>query len=252
MGASVTVLNIAFATFTQQLVSLETLAIANGTPKSFARCRQYYQSTTVDSSTRGAIIAASFKGNDASPLTPQCPTGNCTFPHSIPTMAICGGCTDVAAQLDNQATCDWSLPDDKLETVGKPCIYNLPNGHSLEFLPANSVDARPGPFAVSTPDELSWGHLSGLIATGVLADTCRSGTQSISQAVLPSPAITVPNNQTHHLSPTTNHRLSMQRSSRLLESLRMSQSPYFTVATQPMGHYRNCMPMSVLCGGVCN
>lgn len=63
-------------------------------------------------------------------------------------MAICGSCTDVTNRLDNRDTCDWSLPDDKIDTVGVPCIYKLPNGPSLEFLPANSVDARPGPFAI--------------------------------------------------------------------------------------------------------
>lgn len=63
-------------------------------------------------------------------------------------MAICGSCTDVTDRLDNADTCDWALPNDETETVGKPCVYSLPTGPSLEFLPANSVNARPGPFAI--------------------------------------------------------------------------------------------------------
>ena len=127
-------------------MSLETLDAANGTARPFPQCRQYDATSVVDSSTKAAIIASSVQGNNAVPLQPQCPTGNCTFPHNIPTLAICGSCTDVTDRLDNGNTCDWSLSANKPE--GKPCVYKLPNGPSLEFLPAHSVDTRPGPFAI--------------------------------------------------------------------------------------------------------
>ena len=136
------------ATFTQQPVSLEALDVSNETAKPFARSQQFQAVSVVSSSTKAVIIASSVQGNNAVPLQPHCPTGNCTFSHQITTMTVCGSCTDATSRLDNRDTCDWSIPTEEIEAVGEPCVYNLPYGPSLGSLPVNSVDARPGPFAL--------------------------------------------------------------------------------------------------------
>ncbi len=88
------------------------------------------QEQLLNFSTVATIVGAGLQGNNAPPLAPGCPTGNCTRtqatartlvdqlltdrsaaePKSIPTLAMCGGCTDVTHKLDRQGTCDWDLP----------------------------------------------------------------------------------------------------------------------------------------------
>lgn len=158
VGAVVTILNLAFATFTQQLISTEVLNKKIATAKPFPRS-QSYQPTALSSSgftysggtpdlldfrTVSAIIGAGLQSNNALPLVPNCQTGNCTYPKPVPTLAMCGGCTDVTDKLDNQGTCEWNTPpcykSNSLDcgAAGKPCTYSLPTGPSLIFQPGDN------------------------------------------------------------------------------------------------------------------
>jgi hypothetical protein len=156
VGAVVTVFNLAFATFTQQLISTEIFNVKVGTARPFARSESYspaiqnnaydneQQPGYLDYRTVAAIIGAGMQGNNALPLAPKCQTDNCTYPTMVPTLAVCGGCTNVTDKLDNQGTCEWTNPpcNKSITTdcgaAGKPCTYSLPTGPSLTFQPGIS------------------------------------------------------------------------------------------------------------------
>ena len=141
-----TLLSLGFAAFTQQLISTELLPnnyVAYVQP--FPRSRDFsapnrFLENFVDYQTQSTIIAAGLQGNNAAPFQVSCESGNCTYPTNIPTLSVCGSCTDVSDQLDNRKMCNWSVPNCKegeypCEAKGNVCKYSLPNGHSLRFQP---------------------------------------------------------------------------------------------------------------------
>ncbi|KAI1752666.1 hypothetical protein F4782DRAFT_111028 [Xylaria castorea] len=164
LGAIVTILNLAFATFTQQLIISEVHNMRDTTTiaKPFPRTQRYASivmkdgvelgvpSYQVDFSTLSTIIGAGL-GNIAQPLQAQCPSGDCTYLTEIPSIAIDGSCTEVTDQLDNKGSCSWELPpcnkttpdgfesDDLCGAVGKPCKYSLPTGPTLSFQPGYNI-----------------------------------------------------------------------------------------------------------------
>ncbi|KAI0857458.1 hypothetical protein F4860DRAFT_489307 [Xylaria cubensis] len=165
LGAIVTILNLAFATFTQQLITSEVHSMRDTTTtaKPFPRSQRYASivmkdgvelgvpSYQVDFSTLSTIIGAGL-GNIAPDLQAQCPPGaDCTYLKDIPSIAIDGSCTDVTDHLDNRGSCSWELPpcnkttsdgfqsDDLCGAVGKPCKYSLPTGPTLTFQPGYNI-----------------------------------------------------------------------------------------------------------------
>ncbi|KAI1740461.1 hypothetical protein F4680DRAFT_448216 [Xylaria scruposa] len=164
LGAVVTILNLAFATFTQQLITSEMHSTRDMTTiaKPFPRSQRYASmilkngvengvpSYQVDFSTLSTIIGAGL-GNIAQPLQVQCPSRDCTYLTEIPSIAIDGSCTDVTDQLDNKGSCSWEMPpcnkttpegfgsEDLCGAVGKPCKYSLPTGPSLTFQPGYNI-----------------------------------------------------------------------------------------------------------------
>ncbi|KAI0468505.1 hypothetical protein F4859DRAFT_205760 [Xylaria cf. heliscus] len=173
LGAIVTILNLAFATFTQQLITSEVHNTNDSTAvaKPFPRSQRYVSIKipigvedglspySVDFSTLSAIIGAGL-GNIAQPLQAQCPSGDCTYRQEIPSLAIAGSCTDVTDHLDNKGTCSWDLPPCNLTTdsgvgsdllcgaVGKPCKYSLPTGPTLTFQPGHNATKANDIFAI--------------------------------------------------------------------------------------------------------
>ena len=144
MGAIVTLLNLAFLSFTQQLISTErVLSPYTDFVQPFPRSRTYSAPTlsannSVDYGTKSAIIAASLQGDNAAPFQLSCSSGNCTYQYNIPTLALCGGCTNITDQLDNRGTCNWTVPvcpdsTTQCTVKGNVCAYKLPNGHELLF-----------------------------------------------------------------------------------------------------------------------
>ncbi|KAJ9606319.1 hypothetical protein H2200_009280 [Cladophialophora chaetospira] len=142
LGALVTVLNLGFATFTQQLITTEFQLPEVGTAAAFPRC-EVYDAYQLNLSTVAAVVQAGLLGDNAPTLAPGCPTGNCTYSKSIPTVGLCGGCTEVTHRLSRQDSCSWKLPacekenELECEALGPPCTYTLPNGPRLDFQPGS-------------------------------------------------------------------------------------------------------------------
>lgn len=89
LGAIATLLNLAFATFTQQLITTEYKNKDVGSAKPFATSQRFNVVTPggatlsedeqlTDFSTVAAIVGAGLQGNNALPFAPECSTGNCT------------------------------------------------------------------------------------------------------------------------------------------------------------------------------
>ncbi|KAI0868671.1 hypothetical protein GGS24DRAFT_481657 [Hypoxylon argillaceum] len=187
LGAIVTILSLAFATFTQQLIITEPRVTRDmaAVAKPFARTQRYavieagfgveddITPYSVDYSTLSAILGAGLQGNNALPLQVQCPSGTCTYPTDIPSLAISGSCTDVTDKLDNQGSCKWVLPpcDETTSSgtvltgtcgaVGDPCTYSLPTGPTLTF--------QPGYNATKTNDINAIWNVTNLVGTGSFA-----------------------------------------------------------------------------------
>ncbi|KAI1115443.1 hypothetical protein F5Y14DRAFT_410596 [Nemania sp. NC0429] len=173
LGAIVTILNLAFATFTQQLITSEVRNTRDPTAvaRPFPRTQRYgalnalsgvgqgVSPYSVDFSTLSAIIGAGL-GNTAQPLQAQCPSKDCTYPIEIPSLVIDSSCTDVTDQLDNKGSCRWELPPCNDTTpdgfqevgfcgaVGKPCKYSLPTGPTLTFQPGHNSEKASDIFAI--------------------------------------------------------------------------------------------------------
>ena len=178
LGAIVTILNLAFATFTQNLIAPAThntrdvAAIA----RPFPRSQRYVANSeagiggipkSVDISTLSAIIAAGLQGNNAQPLQAQCPSGNCTYPSGIPSLAVSGSCTDVTSHLDNKGTCTYTTPpcnislsngdqdDFNCGPSGEPCKYSLPTGSTLTFQPGYNTGKEAHLYSIWNATDLT-------------------------------------------------------------------------------------------------
>jgi hypothetical protein len=174
LGAIVTILNLAFATFTQQLITSEVRSTRDMTAVAtpFARSHRYrainLEGTfedgeplfSVDFLTLSAIIGSGLQGNNAQPLQVKCPSGDCRYPTDIPSLAISGSCTDVTDHLDNKGSCKWEVPPCNKTTpdgdssaglcgaVGEPCKYRLPTGPSLTFQPGHNATISNDIFSI--------------------------------------------------------------------------------------------------------
>ncbi|KAI0444888.1 hypothetical protein F4803DRAFT_510202 [Xylaria telfairii] len=235
LGAMVTILSLAFATFTQQLITSEVHNVIDTTAsaKPFPRSQRYaalemetgiedgVNPYSVDFSTLSAIIGAGL-GNVAQPLQAHCPSGDCTYPTDIPSLAVTGSCTDVTDQLDNKGSCSWELPScnktgpdgfgssELCGAVGKPCNYKLPTGPTLTFQPGYNAaivndlfaiwnatnlagtDGSFGPYHPAVPsiayNDTSRPYIMKFAAIGLppsVADPYINGSQGVSAATLP-------------------------------------------------------------------
>ncbi len=173
LGAIATLLNLAFAAFTQQLIST-TLKDSSFTDFSqpFPRTLTYqgkdaFFGSRVDYATRSTIIAAGLQGDNALPFQLSCQTGNCTYMSNIPTLAMCGGCTDVTHHLNNSRGCDWTIPDcqgtGQCRVKGSVCPYSLPNGASLRFQPGMGPERDRGLWAVWNATNINYAVYDALV-----------------------------------------------------------------------------------------
>jgi hypothetical protein len=80
-----------------------------------------------------AAIANGIYYTDIPDLTAYCQTGNCTWPR-IPSLAMCGGCTNVTDALNK--TCQAGGPG------YQACNYTLPSGTSFTY---SWIDGRGPP-----------------------------------------------------------------------------------------------------------
>ncbi|KAI0973611.1 hypothetical protein F4678DRAFT_406196 [Xylaria arbuscula] len=178
LGAIVTILNLAFATFTQNLIAPETLKMKDPTllAQPFARSQRYVANSengiggtqkSVDISTLATIIAAGLQGNNAQPLKAQCPSGSCTYPTGIPSLAVVGSCTDVTSHLDHKGTCTYTTPPCNITTddgdyddflcgpSGDPCTYSLPTGPFLKFQPGYDTGKEADLYSIWNATDLA-------------------------------------------------------------------------------------------------
>jgi hypothetical protein len=122
IGALITILALAFDTFSQQVITIGFRNVEDPTYKNLANVLRS-QSITVENAVNEfpikAAIANGIYNSDISDLTAYCPTGNCTWPR-IPTLGMCGGCTNVTDAL--KKTCQAGGPG------YQACNYTLPSG----------------------------------------------------------------------------------------------------------------------------
>jgi hypothetical protein len=122
IGALITILALAFDTFSQQVITVDFRNVEDPTYKNLAtvlRSQSITVENTVNEFPIKAVIANGIYNSDISDLTAYCPTGNCTWPR-IPTLGMCGGCTNVTDAL--KKTCQAGGPGYQAYN------YTLPSG----------------------------------------------------------------------------------------------------------------------------
>ena len=176
LGALLMVLSLGFDTFSQQVLSFKFRSVASISPNhsaSFPRSEilgpqdvvglDDLTALGVTNNTIGvpagipgradvpqvlntatlAIRATVLNGilaGDVSDLPVHCSTGNCTWP-TIPTLGMCGGCTDVTANLTK--ACGHKGRENATDTIldydETYCNYSLPSGTNFTSSRANGV-----------------------------------------------------------------------------------------------------------------
>lgn len=135
-GALLTLGSLSIGTFTQQLISIENLAVQD--PKSPLRPGNiprtvFWNDTGI---TRGQIglstplnaLSPAYQGviaETAVPAQPTCLTGNCTYP-ATPSLGICGACTALSYQ---KTACNSTNSG-----LGPHCNYTTATGKSYTLL----------------------------------------------------------------------------------------------------------------------
>ncbi|KAI9051366.1 hypothetical protein LZ554_004413 [Drepanopeziza brunnea f. sp. 'monogermtubi'] len=122
IGAILTILALAFDTFTQQVVSLADRSITTGDPALYSAGevpRSTYENGYDHGSTLSSYIpnlntrAAIYNGIlalDIQPVAIPCSTGNCTWP-IVPSLAVCGECSASSFTTSCNATfCNYTMP----------------------------------------------------------------------------------------------------------------------------------------------
>jgi hypothetical protein len=94
----------------------------------------------------GAIFAGVYNWNANYQVQPFCTTGNCTFPDTYTSLAVCSGCHDVTSELRTSCAtgnfthtgCLDSDGDCEAPTLVEHtyCNYTLPNGLEMSGLPS--------------------------------------------------------------------------------------------------------------------
>lgn len=122
LGALVTILALGFDTFAQNILGLENRPAHHlgGLVGSIPRSEIYNASNAADSYRNynpnfdlTAAISNGLLGGSIPIPSPDCFTGNCTWP-VVPSLAMCGGCVNVTESLARDCSrkyCNYSLPD---------------------------------------------------------------------------------------------------------------------------------------------
>ncbi|KAI0471148.1 hypothetical protein F4859DRAFT_505064 [Xylaria cf. heliscus] len=106
LGAALTILALAFSTFSQQLVTFETNNALGGASTPMASVPRSTYVNTVNGyggsfnpshSTKLAIYNG-FMSSTIDYPSANCPTGNCTWP-IIPTIGVCGACVNLTSEI---------------------------------------------------------------------------------------------------------------------------------------------------------
>ena len=135
VGAVLIVLLLAFDTFSQQILQIKFRSVISTSPDAtgaFNRSESYLLTPKVEQNLTGvpdidySMKAGTFNalfGSKIADLPIYCPTGNCTWP-IIPTLGMCGGCTNVTDRLTTVCGED----DD-----GTECNSTLPSGTTFSY-----------------------------------------------------------------------------------------------------------------------
>ncbi|KAF2148687.1 hypothetical protein K461DRAFT_282159 [Myriangium duriaei CBS 260.36] len=147
LGCMITILAMAYGTFTQQLIGFDFLPTLNATALGNIPRAEVYDSprSVISGGSAGAglpidLIRATYNGilaNDTQPLAAVCPSGNCTWPLT-PSLAICGGCRKSTFTITHcsQFYCSYSLPmsgpvelgtTEMLQTKATGFVATMPN-----------------------------------------------------------------------------------------------------------------------------
>ena len=158
IGAILTLLALAFDTFSQQVLSVRFNEVldASSYPPTFVRNERYGREhdtkgptgahkADVDLPMKAAIMNGILAANIAD-LPVTCATGNCTWP-IIPTLGVCGGCTNVTSNITSDCPEPWS-------TFSTDCTWSLPSGTS----------------SISHPLKHDYPRKSFLVANGMRGD----------------------------------------------------------------------------------
>nr|KAK5444628.1 hypothetical protein LTR18_004332 [Exophiala xenobiotica] len=120
-GALVTILSLAFGTFTQQLISYSMYPIpsshADLLPGNIPQAETWQNFTGNPAEgamsiplTMKAAIYNGMLSEGVQPITATCPTGNCTWPVT-PSLAVCGECSSSSYQTScNRTECTYTMP----------------------------------------------------------------------------------------------------------------------------------------------
>lgn len=128
-GSLIVVVSLAFGAFTQQLISIENVAVAKASPSvslpgNLPRSNTWISWTGNPAedawSTTLSMKAATYNGilaEDIAPAIASCSTGNCTWPLT-PSLAVCGECHHVSYRTSCNATiCNYTLPSGTEATI---------------------------------------------------------------------------------------------------------------------------------------
>ncbi|ETI21102.1 hypothetical protein G647_07446 [Cladophialophora carrionii CBS 160.54] len=153
LGAITTIRLLGFDTFAQQILAIrfrdDVAPYQSGLPvvaRSECYDPSHFITQTSDYPTVGDLKLKSdvyngIMNQNQTQLPLTCSTGNCTWP-VIPTVAVCGACVDLTANITEQCSDDC-------------CNYTLPNGASLDGrisdIPLSELTARRNFFRLWSP-----------------------------------------------------------------------------------------------------
>ncbi|KAI1161775.1 hypothetical protein F5B18DRAFT_662904 [Nemania serpens] len=152
LGAALTILALAFSTFSQQLVTFETKNVIGGLGLGVELAQRAYvpRSTYVNTvngysnsfnpthSTKLAIYNGFMSPTIAYPSA-SCPTGNCTWP-IIPTMGVCGSCVNLTSEIKIvQSSSSYCVV-----TVGSLNLTGSCDSEQLDFMRVFTVGPGSG------------------------------------------------------------------------------------------------------------
>ncbi|KAI0440412.1 hypothetical protein F4803DRAFT_527211 [Xylaria telfairii] len=157
LGAALTVLALAFSTFSQQLIIFESNVLSEAPTPMASVPRSTYVNTVngVGNAFNPTLSTklAIYNGFMSSTITypsASCPTGNCTWP-VIPTMGVCGSCVDLTSEIKvNKSTSSFCAV-----TVGSLNLTGSCDSKLLDFMPIFTVGRGSGR-VFERVDDIQW------------------------------------------------------------------------------------------------
>ncbi|KAK5713367.1 hypothetical protein LTR17_017612 [Elasticomyces elasticus] len=136
-GCLITIVALAYSTATQQLVSLEIMALEGpyllgDVPRSETWAPGYESDSALSANLTAAVYNGALQ-RDIQPVQASCPSGNCTWP-STPSMAVCSACmASTFTKGECFETCGSDSSDCESGFTQYLCNYTMPRGKTTQL-----------------------------------------------------------------------------------------------------------------------